>query len=120
MSQILTTKEYGEVIMVNSLKTRGYDSDFEHLETMFENCTYWVDDSKLIGMNHLLTKILEQFEKNGHNLKDVLDWVYGLKESHNFEISEGGHKFTDSFLDYCTNYASDFEEKLIKAQQLLR
>lgn len=117
--QVLSQKEYREIIAVNFIGKEKYDSDYEYLEEWFEYCKYWLSENQLIGINHFLSFAIEQFENENLNSNELLEWVYNLENSHNFRIGVGGVEFTENFLKQCEIYPNlDLESKLIKTQYL--
>ncbi|WP_421824705.1 hypothetical protein [Flagellimonas oceanensis] len=109
---ILSIEEYFEILTVKHLEARNFGTDFEHLEAIFEDCTYYVN--QVFGLNHFLSINLERIEKSGKNSKNALDWAYALCESHFFDIEEGGHDFVEKFIEIKLKEAMSLEEKLIK------
>ena len=114
MRHILNTEEYYEVITVNYIDARNYSTLFEYLEELFQSCMYW--QNKIIGVNHFLSIALEKLEKSGYNTSESLDWIYKLKETHDFEIIEGGVGFTDKIFNLSVPNSLNLDEQIIEPQ----
>lgn len=114
MHHTLNRKEYKELLYVECLNTRTFDAEFKHLEIFLEDCKSW--DRKVSGLNHLLTIIIEQFQKENIVIQPLIDFVYSLKECQDFEIQEGGLQFIESLFKNDYKAEKDIEEDLQIAQ----
>ena len=114
VGRILNIKEYHEILAVNHISARGYDTDFEYLEALFQDCTYW--EERIIGINHFLAIVLEQLEKQEFDTKKSLDWAYSLLNTHKFEIIEGGVDFTDKIFELNVPNSLDLDDQIIESQ----
>lgn len=106
----LTRKEYKQ-ILDKEKKEVSYDD--EYIQELFDDCKCW--GTRLIGVNHQLSIILEQYMKQDIDCDPIIDFVYSLEEEGaNFYVEE----MTVDFVSYLyVNYSnvSDIEECLIDA-----
>jgi hypothetical protein len=110
----LSKNEYREIMVVKYLEAKKFDEEFIYLNDSMEDCTYWA--MKISGLNHLLSIILEQFEKKSIPTKPAIDFVYQMHENLNFEIQEGDIQFVESLFDNDLNTSITLEEELIIAE----
>jgi len=112
ITHCLTREEYKQIL---DKEIREVSYDDEYVEELFEDCKYW--DTRLIGINHQLSIILEQYMKQGIDCDSVINFVYSLEEKGaNFHIEEMTSEFiTHLFINYLPR-TSNLEECLIEAQ----
>jgi hypothetical protein len=114
MHRTFTRNEYKEVIIVRHLTVRGFDEEYDYLEDYLSDALSW--DVKLSGINHLLSIILEQFEKRGVPTQQVIDFVYSMEGQFDFEIQEGEIRYIDSLYSNEPGTSLTLEEELISAE----
>lgn len=108
----LTRKEYKQIL---DKECRKVSYDDEYVEKLLEDCKGW--DVQLIGINHQLSIILEQYMKRGIVCKRVIDFVYSLEEEAYFHVEEMNSDFiTRLYINHLPRTYS-LEECLIEAQR---
>ncbi len=114
MYHLLTIEELKEFIRVKCLGLKSFDADFAYLEEFYSDSISW--DRKLISLNYFLSRILEQFEKEGINNLIVINYIYSLQNQCNLNIQEGSIHFLKSLLSNDCGSSLTIEEELIIAQ----
>ena len=117
MHHTLNRKELREIISVKCLKLTTFDEETLYLNDFFNDSLSW--DRKLLSLNHLLSIILEQFDKKGIEHQLVIEYIYRLQEECHFEVQEGDIRFIDSLYTNDCGSSLDLEEELITAQNRL-
>jgi len=109
----LTRKEYKQILDKEVRKVSYYED--EYVEKLFEDCKYW--DVQLVGINHQLSIILEQYMKRNIACQPVIDFVYSLEEEAYFHVEEMNSGFINRlYINYLPG-TSGLEECLIEAQK---
>ena len=114
MQHTLSKKEYQEILIVRHLSERNYSNDLSYLKDLMDDCSYW--DRKISGLNHILSLVLERFEKQGIPNQKVIDYVYDMRENINFTIQEGEIRFIESLFSNDLNTSVSLEDELILAE----
>jgi len=107
----LTRKEYKQIL---DKKFRQVSYEDEYVEELFEDCKHW--GTRLIGINHQLSIILEQYMKQDIDCNPVIEFVYLLEETANFHIEETTINAISNLYVNHLSEASNLEECLIEAQ----
>jgi len=111
---IFEIEQLKEFIRVKCLGTKSFDEEFIFLDEFYSDSISW--DRKLISLNYLLSRILEQLEKENVNNQVVIDYIYSLKEQCQFSIQEGNIRFIESLLSNDCDTSLTIEEELVIAQ----
>lgn len=114
MQHTLSREEYKEILFVEHLNHKKFDDDYKHVQQFIEDAKNW--DRKLSGLNHLLSIIIEQFQKKGIKIDGVIDFVYSLNSNCDFEVQEGDLQFLESLFKNDWSSDNELEEELIIAQ----
>ncbi len=114
MEHTLSKEEYQEILIVRHLSERDYTDKLLYLKNLMDDCSYW--DRKISGLNHILSLVLERFEKQGIPNQKVIDHVYNMRENINFTIQEGDIRFIESLFSNDLNTSVSLEEELILAE----
>jgi len=107
----LTRKEYKQIL---DKKFRGVSYDDEYIKNLYQACESW--DKRLIGINHFLSIILEQYIKQGIDCKEVINYIYSLDELIYFHIEEIDSAFISNLYTNHLPESFELEECLIEAQ----
>lgn len=117
MNHTFNKSELKEIIRVLCLKVKDFDDENLYLKEFMDDSFSW--DRKLFSLNHLLSIVLEQLQKEDVEHQVVIDYIYNLQEEYNFEVQEGDLRFIDSlYKSHCTGDL-DLEDELIIAQNRL-
>lgn len=114
MHYTFSREEFKEFLEARHIKSRIFEEKFEYLSDFLNDSLCW--DRKLSCLNHLFSIILEQFEKKNIDNQGVIDFVYQLCESHDFEIQEGSLRFIESLFSNDIGTGLTLEEELIIAE----
>lgn len=116
MRHIITRKEYKELVESLLLKSRRIDEDFGYIAEYWERCRYW--DTRIVGINHLLSIILEQLAKHKSisDLKSLIDLIKTCEMEMAFEISDGQIAFIESLMRVSIGSQLDLEDLLVIAE----
>lgn len=114
MYHLFSIEELKDFLKVKCLELKTFDEHLEFLEEFYTDSISW--DRKLVSLNYFLSRILEQFEKEGIDNQTVINYIYSLQYQCNLIIQEGSVQFLESlFSNECQNSLS-LEEQLIIAQ----
>lgn len=114
MHHTFTREEFKELLEVLFLEVREFDENFSYIAEFLSDSSCW--DRKLSSINHLFSIILEQFEKKGVENQLVIDFVYNLCDTHDFEIQESNVHFLESLFTNDLGTSLSLEEELIIAE----
>lgn len=118
MHHTLNLIELKELISVYCYNKKSFDVDLKYIEEFYYDAVSW--DRKLISLNHLLSIIIEQFEKKAiDNTTTIVDFIYNLENLCHFEIQEGDIRFINSLFNNDCGSSLTLEEELIIAQNRL-
>lgn len=117
MHHTLSLIELKELISVFCHNTKSFDVELKYIEDFYYDAVSW--DRKLISLNHLLSRIIEQFEKKGIDSTTIVDFIYNLENLCHFEIQEGDIRFINSLFSNDCGSSLTLEEELIMAQNRL-
>lgn len=113
MNHTFTKQEYKQFINV-ICHSKECEEELKYIEEIYHSSVYW--EKKISGVNHFLSIILEQFAKRGIETSNVIELIYLLPDSCNFEIQESSERFIDSLYENVINPNLTLEEQLILAQ----
>jgi len=115
MNHTLCLDELKEFIRVKCLNSKSFDEKYEYLNEFYNDSLSW--DRKLTSINYILSRILEQFEKEGGiNSNMVIEYIYNLNEMCDFLVQEGEIQFLESLFQNDRLTFLNLEEELIEAQ----
>jgi len=109
----LNREEYKQIV---NLLCRDIQikEEYEYLNEILYSCRCW--ELKMVGLNTILTIILEQFMKQGVPCQDIIQRIYQFEEEMNFQIQEIDVGYLDNLFRNHISDANPLEESLIKAQ----
>lgn len=114
MYHLFSIEELKEFLKVKCLCIKSFDEHLEYLEEFYSDSISW--DRKLVTLNYFLSRVIEQFEKEGLNNQAAINYIYSLRNQCNLSIQEGSLHFLESLLtNECVNGLT-LEEQLIIAQ----
>ncbi len=115
MNHTFCLDELKEFIRVKCLNSKSFDKKYEYLDEFYNDSLSW--DRKLTSLNHILSRILEQFEKEGGiNSNTIIEYIYNLNKMCYFLIQEGEIQFLESLFQNDRGTFLNLEEELIEAQ----
>ncbi|MCR1024287.1 hypothetical protein NQT66_05675 [Cellulophaga baltica] len=114
MHHTLSLNELKELISVLCHNTKSFDDELRYIENFYNDSVSW--DRKLISLNHLLSRVIEQFEKKGIDTTTILNFIYNLQKQCYFEIQEGDIRFIKSLFNNDCGSSLTLEEELLIAQ----
>lgn len=113
MNYTFSKQEY-KVFIAAVFHAKGYEEDFGYIEEIYDSCLYW--EKKISGINHLLSVVLEQFAKKGADTIDIIEFIYSLPQTCNFEIQESNERFLDILFDFIIDPELNLDQQLILVQ----
>lgn len=118
MYHTLSLDELKEFLKVLCLGLKSFDDEFKYLQEFYDDAISW--DRTLCSLNHLVSRAFEQFDKEGINYEEVIEYIYSLNEKCNFEIQEGEIRFLNCLFDMKSMSALSLEEELVITQNSIR
>lgn len=91
-SKCLTLEEYQDLI-----NNKFYNPKLNNPLSFIENAETW--DTELIGLNFILSRILEIKNKQQLDTKSIIDFIYSLPDQLYFTIQEFGVDFIKFMLN---------------------
>jgi len=113
----LNFEEFKELLKVLCLNIKSFDNELNYLQEFYNDALFW--DRKLCSINHILSRILEQFDKEEIQYSNVIEYVYYLTEISNFQIQEGDIRFLDELVSSKSIEELSLEEELIITQNAI-
>ena len=114
MYHLFSIQELKEFLKVKCLGLKVFDDQLAYLDEFYSDSISW--DRKLVSLNYFLSRILEQFEKEGINNQEVINYIYSLQNQCNLSIQEGSIHFLESLLTNEFMNSLTIEEQLSIAQ----
>jgi hypothetical protein len=112
----LDLEEYKEVLIVHFYNCKNI-GDCDYVHEIFEECKYW--ENRIVGINYFFSIVLERLSKEREVNNDVIDYVYKLSDSMNFEIQEFTPSFIKNLYSNFTTSNRSLIEEIIDAQKYI-
>jgi hypothetical protein len=111
----LDIAEYKEILLVEFYKKK-HSEDLAYIHQIFEACKYW--DNKIIGINYFLSIAFENIAKNEKLSNEIIDFIYELSGTMNFEIEEIDADFINKLYEnFTSSLTTSLFDELIDIQK---